>query len=421
MLVVALAGSAWGAVPEDVKKSDVMNAYTATIAADVKQAIASLVGGTGGASARDELVRNAQMKADGPGVSMATPAYLDAYADILANELLPLAQNPNLTVRLYAAIIAARVAQVANNTRLADTCQAFVNDKSDPVVLWGIRGARWVIPSLLKNPLAAKHTLLPAVVDAVKKHSEGVAAGWIAGDAYSALSLDGVNRKQITAAMFAGTIDPVQNLLAARLDRYKVEVPANTRSDQAGVSYLTDGTVWATQTPQQQTRTMQLLSDLISLAAQQLEAQAKNNNNTDVADLAQTINWTAKGISVAAGAANQPGIVSAVQPATIITRSTPVPQIMEAVNGVYPAIKASAKFSTVTEPPKIQGTKAAPAPATAPSELPPGTTVPPPPPPPPPPPVPAPTGGTGAPGPAGAPRPGGPGAATPPRPTPPAR
>jgi hypothetical protein len=425
MLAFALAGSARAAVPEDVKKADVMNAYLATIAADVKQEVATLVAGTGSAVARDALVKNASMRTDAPGVSTATPAYLDAYADALNKELLPLAQNPNLTVRLNAAIVAARVAQVANNARLADSMVAFVNDKSDPVVLWGIRGSLRVLPSLLKLPAGPKHPLLTAIVDAVKKHPEGVAAGWIANDAYTALTLDfNANRKALTPTMIAGTVDAVQNLLAVRLDRYKVEVPPNTAADRLGTTYLTDTTVWGVQSPQQQTRTVQLASDLLSLAAQQLEAQSKANNAADVGELAITINWTAKALSVAAAAANQPAIVSALQPATLIQKMTPPSQIMENVKGVYAAIKASPKFNTITEAPKIQGTKAAPVPTTAPTDLPGAAAVNPPPPPPPPviPPPATPTGPGGA-----APRPGGPGpggagpGTAPPRPAPPAR
>ncbi len=421
MVVFALAGNARGVVTEDVKKSDVMAAYAATIAADVKQSVAALVSGTGSAAARDELVRNASMRTDGPGVSTATPAYLDAYAEALNKELLPLAQNSNLSVRLNAAIVAARVAQVANNARLSESIVGFVNDKSDPVVLWGIRGSLRVLPSLLKLPAGAKHALLQAIVDAMKKHPEGVATGWIANDAYTALTLDfNVNRKALTPAMIAGTIDAMQNLLAVRLDRYKIEVPPNTAADRIGTNYLTDGTVWATQNAQQQTRTVQLASDLLSLAAQQLEAQAKTNNTADVGELADTINRTAKAMSVAASAANQPGIVSALQPATLIQRLTPPAQIIESVRGVYAAIKASPKFNGITEPPRIQGTKAAPTPTTAPTDVAPGTVNPPPPPPPLPPVVTPPAGG-------GAGRPGGgtgPGAGpgtVPPRTAPPAR
>src|SRR5207248_7533035 len=75
--------------------------------------------------------------------------------------------------------------------KLADTLALLVKDKSPAVSLWGIRGARWVIPLLLRPPFAnPNHALIQAIVPAVQAHSEGIAAGAIAIDAYNALALD---------------------------------------------------------------------------------------------------------------------------------------------------------------------------------------------------------------------------------------
>jgi hypothetical protein len=381
-LVIAAGSIARGEIPVTVKTADDVTQSASAIAQTIKANVDRLKGGE--PAAREALVSDAlinnQIK---EGTSTASPAFLDAYADALNRELLPLAQEKNVAVRLNAAIVAARVAQLANNARLADAITAFAKDKSEPVALWGIRGARWVIPALLRGPFAnPKHALIATVVDAVKSHPEGQGSGWLAMDAYDALTMDvfdQARRKKLTPQMLAASVEPLQNLLAVRLDQYKVGVPASASAERSGTRYLTDAAVWQLETPAQQTRTVQLLSDLMSLAAQ----QAQQANPGDLSELAVTISFAAKGLSVAAEGAQQPGIVDALKAATAIAKGTSPQQIQAAVQAVYPAIKASSKFSAVTPPPAVQDHKAAPAPASAPSTLPAGagpSTLPPPPP-----------------------------------------
>jgi hypothetical protein len=392
IVMLALAPTAWGnAIPNEVKQADDVSAYQTSITEAVKASVADLAAGK--EEARDELINDALLPGQlNNGMSTASPAYLDAFDAALNTALVDLAKNNELSVRLNAAIVAARVAGLSNNTRLADAIQAFVEDKSDAVVLWGVRGARAIIPDLLRGPFKnPNHPLITAVVDSVNKHKDGVAAGWIATAAYDALALDLFNQNhggRVTPDMISGTIEPLQKLMAERLDQYKVEVPPDTAADRTGASYLTDGGVWAAQTPEQQVRTMQLLSNLLSLAAQQAQAQSKTENSTDIGELLNTVQLTARAISVAAQNAGEPALVSAVSPVTALSKAMPPAKALKLVEAVYPAFKQTTKFTNVTEPPTIQATKAAPPPASAPTKLPPGMAAPLPPPPPPPPPPP---------------------------------
>src|SRR5439155_22894010 len=129
---------------------------------------------------------------------------------------------------------------------------------------------------LLRPPFAnPNHPLIQSIVPAVQMHSEGVAAGAIASDAYNALALDLVTparKKLITPEVIKATIDPVQKLLETRLVMYRKSIPPQPSAETRGTSYLTNGVIWSVQTPTQQVRSMQLMSDLLSLAAQQSKA-----------------------------------------------------------------------------------------------------------------------------------------------------
>src|SRR5437763_1905178 len=76
-----------------------------------------------------------------------------AYATALNNALLPLFRNPDARVRLDAAIVAGRVAgRIGTPQFLAPAALAAVNDKAEPVVLWGVKAAYYIIPHQMDLP-----------------------------------------------------------------------------------------------------------------------------------------------------------------------------------------------------------------------------------------------------------------------------
>src|SRR5207344_1789659 len=94
-------------------------------------------------------------------------------------------------------------------------------------------------------------TLVNAVINAVKTHTEGAIAGAIAGEAYDALTLDISNNPGALVAIAKAqpksipTIAPfVLDLLKARVQLYRKGVPASPRADAWGTRFLTDSSVW---------------------------------------------------------------------------------------------------------------------------------------------------------------------------------
>ena len=193
--------------------------------------------------------------------------------------------------------------------------------------------------------------MIQSIVPAVQAHSEGVAAGAIAVDAYNALALDlltPARRKLATPDVIKSTIEPIQSLLAARLALYRKGIPPQPAAETRGTSYLTNGAIWSVQTPTQQVRSMQLMSDLLSLAAQQSKA-AK-----DPSELILTIVHTAKAMSVAADASGAPQISQVLLPLTQLKGGTSPDEVLRLVNGVYPVIKGVVRFAAVTPPPTVE-------------------------------------------------------------------
>ena len=85
---------------------------------------------------------------------------------------MPIAQNPDVRVRLNAAIICAGVARKTGGARLTRSTAAFLKDPSDAVALWGLQSAKYVIPALVANtnvPMAVQ--ISKKAVEAAKAHS----------------------------------------------------------------------------------------------------------------------------------------------------------------------------------------------------------------------------------------------------------
>ena len=382
IVIIVLIGKLLAAAPlraqqitQQMKTASSVTDVQAQIDATVKKDVAALAGGNAGA--RNTLINYAQV----PG-GTASAAFLDAYAVSLNTHLQPLAKDANLAVRLNGAIVAAQVAQVANNPRLADAANAFVNDKADAVVYWGLRAADHVVPNLLKPPFAnPKHPLIPSIINAVKTHNEGIASGWIATEAYNALTLDlnpAGGKQRPTAQMIAATIDPVQSLLRVRVDQYKLGVPAMPTAEQIATGYLSNPVVWPVQAPAQQQTSLQLFSDLLSLATQQ--ASAPEVNPTDLRDLLSVIRLVGSALAVNA----PPGSLldAAAKQVMGVGPTTPVNDVVKRVALIPPALSKLPGMK-INPPPKIEGHKPAPAPATAPTTLPTGAApvpIPPPPP-----------------------------------------
>ena len=311
------------------------------------------------ARARNALINEAMVN----GLPNATPTYLDAYAQAVNTQLLPLAQHPSPRVRLNAAIVTADVARISNNIELAPAALAFMNDKSEAVVLWGMKAARWIIPAQLRVPVGGfNKNLADAIVPAVQKHSKGHVAGAIVTEAYDALTLDVLDQQMFAKVMpqqVAQIAPYVLALLQSRVALYQKGVPPAPTADATGTRFLTDPKTWPT-LGQQQVAAVQAMSDVIALAAQ----QAQTANAGDRIELALLVRQAGLAAATLAPAAQG----TAIQQAANYNPAQATPQQVAAVaEGVKAGLKATPQFANLKPAPAIVGNAPAPPPASAPT------------------------------------------------------
>jgi hypothetical protein len=387
LLVVATAGSlAQGqslSIPPAAKTAPELDQTTkAGIEQKLIPAVNDLVTGAPDVQTRARQAIENETRIPGQ-TAPPSPAYLDVYAATLDKLLSNLPADASVRVRLNAAITAANVAQAAENAQLQNAILKFVNDKNDTVALWGIKGARFVIPPQLGGFAAPNPALVKSIVPAVKAHPEGPIAGAIASEAYNALSLDiydTAKAKKINPKMVATIAPEVIALLEARRPMYAKGVPPSPRAEATGASFIAHPIVWKQLNGPQQLQTMQVLSDLVALAGQQAAAPAATPG--DRADLAHMISRTAAAISVAADPTGAGAVAQALKPATLLGPQSTPQQIKTAVDAILPALKTVGAFAKLNNPPPVVGNEPAPPPASAPTTGPveiPGAGNPPPP------------------------------------------
>jgi hypothetical protein len=191
----------------------------------------------------------------------ASAGYLATYARELNAALLEVQKDPDLRVRLNAAIACAKV---SDNTLqklttgvppLAPSMMAFMNDGSEAVSLWGLKAARISMPRLLTQ--GGAEPMIAAVVAAAKKYPSNTTA------AYEALASD-ANPKLLPTII----IPAIQDLLAYRVSLYQKSVPADPAAEIFAANTLVPKTWWTAHTKDQKHKTLQLLLNLAAAAAQ---------------------------------------------------------------------------------------------------------------------------------------------------------
>ena len=120
---------------------------------------------------QSEARRNLETGAGLPGNAPVDLNFQDAYAKSLNAALLPLFKSQDLRVRLNAAIVLQKVAGQMDNARLAPCATAAVTDKAQPVVLWGTKAARTIVPRQLDVIGPARDTaLVEGLIKAVDRY-----------------------------------------------------------------------------------------------------------------------------------------------------------------------------------------------------------------------------------------------------------
>jgi hypothetical protein len=336
--------------------TSITDADRQSLTAWVKQQVADLGGADPAkrSAAKDALLA----QANGPAGQPASPTYLDAYANALNTELTPLAASKELPTRLIAGIVAAQVAQKADNTQLLPVTLTLMGDPSEAVAYWGVRAAKYVLPAVLRNPLFQKNNKLqPAILATVKKHLGGPLGGPMADEGYKALTLQLLDTGK-TDPNLRLVIGDMIELLRTRLELYKrATVPPEPLAERTPSSFLVHPTaVWPQATKEQRVAAMQAMSDLIGLASQHAQTTADTAQRDALTLLIQQM---AKALWVAAGEIKgkaEPqalAIQKALELATTISPQTPVVEIQKRVDPIFPALQAHPELKGLTPPPAI--------------------------------------------------------------------
>ena len=292
--------TALGGLPSTVKNATVIDAAAET---QIKTFIADQlapfrqVSTDGVTKARDSIVNEAKG---------GSAAFLAKYGEVLNAEILNLLSSvkDNMKARLNAAIVVARVAEIANNTKLEKSVLALLDkNQPEPIKLWGMRAARPLLPELVK--VNGEKPLIDAVIATVKQFPEN---GPLAEDAYDAL-----NPRNLAAKAVPTIVDPLLDLTAWRIDIYKNGLPGQggktllpdlPEADSTPFANLFSQGVWVNvdKAKKQDVRTMQLACELLHWSAVRGQTPALLAARDN---LQESIKRVAGGIFVAASIMNE--------------------------------------------------------------------------------------------------------------------
>jgi len=336
----ALAQS--GGIPKSAKESGNVQQSAGEIRAFVSEQITRLQDSTASEqhAARSALVE--EIMVDG---HPAQTSFLAAYCAEFAGQARPLFQSENMAVRLNAAIILAKLAERSQTQQLLEPTLAVLNDSADPVVLWGLKSAKAILPVVLGAPgLPKASELIPKVVDvAVRRQS-----GYVVQDAYDALTLDFLtNPKPISNPMLVTVTPAMLQVLNARAGKYKTVIPDEPMSENLATLFLTDGKVWSAQPADQQVAIVQSLLNLASSASQRIASATPGNQRNMVVRASQS---TAKGLGVIGNRLGDKAWETAAQQVSQIIEATPAEEVKTRLSALATAIKANSKFAVVEEP-----------------------------------------------------------------------
>lgn len=285
--------------------------------------------------------------AAGGAAGTPSPQFLEAYAQVLNDNLMPLASDPNARVRLSAAIVAARVAERCNNAKLLPVILDFLDDQHEAVVHWAIKGTKGLVgPAHMAAAGVQGSRLMPAFLAAAKKYA---ASGPTIKAAYEAL--DEAKRPNTPAPAIKAAVDAMHELLETRRNLYIKGVPEFPSVDTLAINFLSLQNVWRAQAAPQQLRTVQLVSDMLWLVAQRYG----KGNSTERGEMADMIRKTGGGLQVIGmwtdAAAKMDPIA---KPVVQLTAIASPDKVLEVVKAVHPGLTGFAAWKDLKPPPTIE-------------------------------------------------------------------
>ena len=257
----------------------------------------------------------------------ASAVYLQAYLQTLSRELSGLlAKNPGMRLKVNIGVVTARAADnsktILQATPLQSVVLTLMDDPSDAVALWGMKGAAAILSA--SNPAGLNMVLLKRIVPAVEKHK---LSGPITDEAYTAL-------QEPTPEV----IGELMKLYEKRVAFYKEGVPQEASAESRASTRLTiqDG-MWSKMSAAEKKKVMNLIADLLAGVSKAIldPEQAKNAEQLHL-----VASKTSQAVYVVAN--SNPALAALVDPAkalTKVTNSTPPPAVAKLIEPVVDQIR----------------------------------------------------------------------------------
>jgi hypothetical protein len=337
------------------------NADTPQTAQAIQQYIAAQVKKLTGDNARDRATARIDLERT-VASQTASPSFLAAYAQELGRQLLQVADNKSVAVRLNAAIASYGVARRSGGPQLIEITRKFMSDGAEPVALWGVKAAAFLLPGELRGGGGGgaannKKSLAAAVVETTERFPD---SGPIAEEAYDALTL-GVGTAQplpgVTPAMLRAVAPQVMELLQRRVELYKGLLPANPFADVDAATFLTFQGVWDALQPPERLRAGQLLDDLIGLGGQQAQAAGADVDP----ELSKMLQYAGSAMSVLGGRLKDNNLQAAGKALGQISARSTGGDIAKRTEALVAAVQANPQFKGIKPAPKFSPAAAEPA------------------------------------------------------------
>lgn len=347
------AGGQTVVLPPNIKTAADASPHRATIQRYVDAAVKRLTSENADeqSKGRNALIDGAsvvtRVGGGGAGGPSASASYLDAYAAAAARSLAPLAAHADMRVRLNAAIAAARIAEKANNLRLADLAVKFMNDKTPAVSLWGVKAAAAMVPAAVATP--GNNPIMPALVQTVRRNPLGP----VVLEVYHALVANIFTARpneRPSPAQIKAIIPTMLGVYRQRVNAYaRGAVPVDPSVDNVAAKYLTFSLVWSQMTPAQQTQVVQSISDLLGYAGQYAELMADDERQP----LIPIFQRTGAALQVVGDSMSLPAVSKAARDVQGITTGMDGTEVRTRTDAVALALQQAPQFKGIKPPAAI--------------------------------------------------------------------
>lgn len=303
----------------------------------------------------------------------ATTAFKNLYADFLISRLQRRSAGGSSFNQLNAAIVAEKIARATQTSRLAPLVTLLAQDDDAAVAMWGAKAAYPIFADLVRNlPAGDRDRLIAALVGAVKRFPDN---GPLAEEVYDTLAMRTTEMRPAPAEVLqrgAPLVTPaVQELIALRVLLYRPNhAPPSPLAEGSGLVFLTNNFVWPSQTPEQRTRSVAVMRDLMLQAAATASGLPQNDEQRlQIIELLKRLGSALSGISGPNQPGGQPVYPEVYRAAQQLYRSTKSPS-NAVLSGYVTELQGSLEAAFPGQPAPALSKLAATAPATQPATVP---------------------------------------------------